>query len=254
MLIILSPAKTLNFAPHYISEMGTLPVFLKEADRLAQTLRKMNASGIAGLMSVSDKIALLNYERYQTWENQTVPSKAAITAFDGDVYDGLQAATLSENQFHLAQQNVRILSGLYGVLKPLDLIKPHRLEMGIRLTIGRHQNLYSYWADKITQEINRTLKESGKSLLLNLASQEYFKSINQKKLKATVITAEFRDFSNGNYRMVSFYAKKARGLMTRFILEHRIENPEDLKAFDSEGYRFAPAQSSDARLVFLRDH
>jgi uncharacterized protein len=205
-------------------------------------------------MDISPKLASLTFERYLTWFSDEVPQKQAILAFDGDVYDGLDAGSFSPADFESAEKHLRILSGLYGVLKPLDLIRPHRLEMGTRLEINGHKNLYPFWKDKIVTQINKALDESGTNILVNLASQEYFTSIDIRKLKGKIITADFKDMKNGKYRMISFFAKKARGLMTRFILQNSITDPEDMKAFDLEGYHFSPGLSRESTLVFTRDN
>jgi hypothetical protein len=254
MLIVLSPAKSLNFEPQTITKKSTRPLFQAETEMIAARMKQMPASEIATLMSVSDKLASLNYERYQSWGKTAEKPKAAIFAFDGDVYDGLDAGSFTEEQVFSAQKKIRILSGLYGVLRPLDLIRPHRLEMGTKLDVGGCKNLYEFWGGKLTTEISKAVLQSGSNILLNLASNEYFKSLDSKYFKSRLVSAEFKDLSNGSYKIVSFYAKRARGLMTRFVLDHQIENPDDLKAFDSEGYRFSPGMSSENRLTFIRDH
>ncbi len=254
MLTILSPAKTLNFAPQTLTKKKTLPVFGDESEQLVTVLQTLSATELARLMDISSNLAALNYERYQTWSKSPTLPKQAILAFDGDVYDGLNAAELSEKQLVLAQKRVRILSGLYGVLKPLDLLRPHRLEMGTTLQVNGYKNLYEFWQGKIVNEINKALRESGSNTLLNLASHEYFKSIDLKKLEGNIVTADFKDQKNGTYKIISFYAKKARGLMTRFILQNRITRPGDLKAFDMGGYRYEPGMSSKSHLIFARDH
>lgn len=254
MLTILSPAKTLNFAPQTSTKKKTLPVFGDETGQLVTILQDMTATDLSRLMDISPKLAALNYERYQTWKKSPALPKQAILTFDGDVYDGLNAADLSEKQLVWSQKRVRILSGLYGVLRPLDLIMPHRLEMGTTLEVNGHKNLYEFWQDKIVNEINKALQESGSNTLVNLASQEYFRSIDLKKLDGNIVTADFKDLKNGTYKIISFYAKKARGLMTRFILENRITHPCDLKAFDLDGYHYASGMSSKSHLIFVRDH
>jgi uncharacterized protein len=254
MLTILSPAKTLNFEPQLITKKSSIPVFSEEAEVLVEVLKTLTASDIEKLMSVSPKLAALNYERYQMWNPVRKNSKQAILAFDGDVYDGLDAKSLSEKQLNSAQKRIRILSGLYGVLKPLDLIQPHRLEMGTPLVVKDYKNLYAFWQDKIVSNINMALDENGNNVLVNLASKEYFKSIDSKKLNGSVITVDFKDRKNGTYQIISFFAKKARGLMSRFILENKITRPGDLKAFDTGGYYFSPAMSQENHLVFTRDN
>lgn len=254
MLLILSPAKTLNFEPQIITKKFSFPVFMTETEVLVEVLKTLTASDIEKLMSVSLKLAVLNYERYQTWNPARKNSKQAILAFDGDVYDGLDAKSLSEKQLSSAQKRIRILSGLYGVLKPLDLIQPYRLEMGTPLVVNGHKNLYSFWQDKIVTEINNALSESENNILVNLASKEYFKSIETKKLNGRVINIDFKDHKNGTYQIISFFAKKARGLMSRFILKNKISRPGDLKAFDYGGYYFSPTMSKENHLVFTRDN
>ena len=207
-------------------------------------------------MMISAALGQLNYECYQTWHQPCTPenAKQAVLAFNGDVYQGLDAATLSEAQLTQLQSKLRILSGLYGVLKPLDLMQPYRLEMGTKLKYQRSTDLYAFWKKKITPKVKEALAESGSNVLINLASNEYFKSIDTKKLGAEIVTPEFKDLKNGKYKMISFFAKKARGLMTRFILENNIEKVEDLQAFDSEGYVFNPRLSKPGRPVFTRDN
>ncbi len=254
MLVVLSPAKSLNFAPSTIDFEPSLPIFEKETTKLVKQLRRLSSTDIAQLMDISPKLAMLNFERYQQWSAQPDGPKAAILAFDGDVYDGLQAESLSLDELKAAQQQIRILSGLYGILRPLDLISPHRLEMGTTLQVGHHRNLYEFWGNKIARQINQSMFETGTISLLNLASNEYFKSIDQKTLKGNIIQVDFKDLKNGSYKIISFYAKRARGLMTRFILQHGIDKHDDLKAFDLEGYHFAPSLSKNDYLVFTRDH
>ena len=254
MLIILSPAKTLNFDHQQITKHYSIPVFMKETSVLVEKMQTLSASEIEKMMSVSPKLALLNYSRYQTWNPDAKNSKQAILAFDGDVYDGLDAKTLTEKQLKNAQKRIRILSGLYGVLKQLDLIQPHRLEMGTPLSMGNYKNLYSFWQDKIVSEINIALDESGNNFLVNLASNEYFKSIETKKLYGKIITVDFKDLKNDSYKIISFFAKKARGSMSRFILENNINRPDDIKAFDYGGYYFSPTLSKENHLVFTRDN
>lgn len=255
MLIVLSPAKSLNFDPILDPIALSQPLFEKETTQLVNKMQKLSAGQIARLMDISPKLATLNFERYQQWSSPPEGHKAAILAFDGDVYDGLDAKSLTAQQLETAQRGVRILSGLYGVLRPFDSIAPHRLEMGTALQVGRHKNLYEFWGTKIARQINESLEESGSQYLINLASNEYFKSIDSKSLKkAKVIQVDFKDQKNGAYKIISFYAKRARGLMTRFVLQHGIESPDDLKAFDLEGYHYAPSLSRTGHLVFTRDH
>jgi len=255
MLILISPAKSLDFETKNTNKNFSESSFLKESQSLIKQLRKLSTDEIADFMSISPKLAQLNFERFVNWhlpfnlEN----AKQAILAFKGDVYTGLDAGSLSETELHRAQNDLRILSGLYGVLRPLDLIQAYRLEMGKKLQTTKGKNLYEFWGDKITHEINKTLKEKEDKHLINLASNEYFKSVNKKKIKAEIITPVFKDLKNGQYKVISFFAKKARGLMTRFIIQNKITNPEHLKAFSSDGYVFNPHLSKDTELVFTRD-
>lgn len=253
MMIVLSPAKSMNFEAQQLVNTSSQPLYIKQAASIVEVLQRFSAAQLAELMSVSNSLATLNYERYQTWSPAPEVSKQAILAFDGDVYDGLDAGSLPAATLLEAQEKVRILSGLYGILRPLDLIQPHRLEMGTRLAIGNYPNLYGFWKDKITPALEAAMKESGSQVLVNLASEEYFKSIDTRAIDMQLITPEFRDLKNGRYKTISFYAKRARGLMTRFVLENHIQDPEDLKAFDREGYLFNPRLSSPAKPVFTRD-
>jgi cytoplasmic iron level regulating protein YaaA (DUF328/UPF0246 family) len=254
MLIVISPAKSLDFKTKPTTQEYTLPEFLNESEKLVAKLQKMNAKKLSNLMNISADLGNLNYERYQSWHLPFTPenSKQAVLAFNGDVYTGLDAPTLSEENLNLAQQKLRILSGLYGVLKPLDLMQPYRLEMGTKFGAGRAKDLYAFWGNKITKNIQEAVNESGSKILVNLASNEYYKSIDSKKLDAEIVTPAFKDMKNGEYKMISFFAKKARGLMTRFILEHNIENAGDLQAFGAEGYVFNPRLSKPGKPVFTR--
>ncbi len=254
MLIIISPAKSLNFEEKPVTSAYTVPEFLEESEKLVIRLRKMSPAQLSELMSISRNLGELNFQRYQEWNLPFTPenAKQAVLAFSGDVYQGLKASSLSEEKLKLAQKHLRILSGLYGVLKPLDLIQPYRLEMGTRLNYYRSRDLYEFWNPLLTKKINEAIDESGSKVLVNLASNEYFKSIDKKKLKGEIVTPEFKDFKNGKYKIISFYAKKARGLMTRFILENNITETESLQAFDSEGYVFNPQLSTPNNPVFTR--
>ncbi|SHF83585.1 hypothetical protein SAMN05444274_11058 [Mariniphaga anaerophila] len=254
MLVIISPAKSLDFKQKPTTSEFTVPEFLIESEKLIDKLRKTSAKKLSELMGISANLGNLNFERYQMWHLPFTPenAKQAVLAFNGDVYSGLDATSLPEEKLKAAQQKLRILSGLYGVLKPLDLIQPYRLEMGTKLNIGKAKDLYSFWGDKITAKIQEAVDESGTKTLVNLASNEYYKSVNTKKLNAEIVTPAFKDMKNGQYKMISFYAKKARGLMTRFILENSIENADDLQAFDVDGYVFNPRLSSPGNPVFTR--
>ncbi|MGP1364998.1 peroxide stress protein YaaA [Neisseria sicca] len=254
MFFVLSPAKNLNEkAPTPVKEF-TQPDLLAEAEILMRQLRELAPQQIAELMHVSDKIALLNAERNAEWHTPFTPdnAKQAVFMFNGDVYEGIAADTLKPEQIQYLQQHVRLLSGLYGVLRPLDLMQPYRLEMGTAFANTRGKNLYEFWGDIITDLLNDTLAQAGSDILINLASQEYFKSVNTKKLKARLITPVFKDEKNGKYKIISFYAKRARGLMVRYAAEHNITDPEMLKNFDYEGYSFNAAASNESEWVFMR--
>jgi cytoplasmic iron level regulating protein YaaA (DUF328/UPF0246 family) len=254
MLTLVSPAKTLDYESPLATDTYTQPRFTEQSQQLIETLRQLSVQDVAELMKLSDKLASLNVARYQSWEPKHTPDNArpAVLAFKGDVYTGLDAESLSETDFSFAQQHLRILSGLYGVLRPLDLLEPYRLEMGTRLKTASGDNLYQFWGERITAALNEELKTSD-DVVVNLASNEYFKSVQPKALNARLITPVFKDFKNGQYKIISFYAKKARGLMSRYIIQNRIDAPEAIKAFDLEGYYFSPEQSKGDTWVFLRD-
>lgn len=256
MLIVISPAKTLDFETPGHSTIYSEAEFLKESNLLIKELRKLKVDEIADFMGISPKLALLNFERFFQWQlpftNEN--AKQALLAFKGDVFTGIDAASFSDEDFKRSQTDLRILSGLYGVLNPMDLIQAYRLEMGKKLKTRKGGNLYQFWDGKITNSINQSLNENNHKELINLASNEYFKSINKKKIKAEIVTPAFKDLKNGEYKMISFYAKKARGLMTRFIIQNKITDPNDLKAFDLDGYMYNPALSKELEPVFTRDH
>lgn len=254
MIFLLSPAKNLNEQTPAPTTEHTQPVLLKEAEQLMARVKQLSPHEIASLMHVSDKIALLNAERNSRWHTPFTPdnAKQAVFMFNGDVYEGLGADTLAPASLNYLQKHTRLLSGLYGLLRPLDLIQPYRLEMGTPLLNPRGKNLYEFWGGKITDALNQTLQESAAEALVNLASQEYFKSVNPAKLQARLITPVFKDEKNGNYKIISFYAKRARGLMMRYAAEHGISDPEGLKNFDYEGYIFNSAASNEKEWVFLR--
>ena len=255
MFFVLSPAKNLNEkAPAPVKEF-TQPYLLAEAEILMRQLRELAPQQIAELMHVSDKIALLNAERNAEWHTPFTPdnAKQAVFMFNGDVYEGIAADTLKPEQIQYLQQHVRLLSGLYGILRPLDLMQPYRLEMGTAFANTRGKNLYEFWGNIITDLLNDTLAQAGSDTLVNLASQEYFKSVNTKNLKARLITPVFKDEKNGKYKIISFYAKRARGLMVRYAAEHNITAPEMLKNFDYEGYAFNEAASNESEWVFMRE-
>ena len=255
MLMIISPAKKLDFKSAPVSKTYTIPEFLEDSEVFIKKLKTFSPAKVSKLMGISKTLGELNFERYQTWHLPFTPenAKQAVLAFNGDVYQGLVAKTLSEKQLEFAQEHLRILSGLYGVLRPLDLIQPYRLEMGAKLPVKRKKNLYQYWSGKITQNINKAVQVSGSDILVNLASNEYYKSIDTNKIEAKIITPKFKDLKNREYKIISLFAKKARGLMARFIIENRITNPEDIKAFESDGYYYNPRLSESTTPVFTRE-
>ena len=254
LVTIISPAKKLDYSPIEKNLDSTVPGLLEHSNELIKYLKSLNPQEVSSLMGLSDKLGALNYERFQEWETPFTKSnsKQAILAFKGDVYQGLDAESLSETELIWAQKHVRILSGLYGVLKPLDLMQAYRLEMGTKFPTNRGKNLYEFWNSIITDELNRTFS-SKKATLLNLASNEYFKSINSIELKANVITPIFMDRKNGKYKIISFFAKKARGLMTRYIIKNQIEDIADIQNFEEGGYFFNEEMSKDNKPVFCRD-
>jgi len=254
MLMVISPAKTLDYESPLATQTYTQPEFLDDACELVDQLKALEPHQISNLMSISDKLGQLNADRFRTWHTPFTPENArqAILAFKGDVYTGLAAESFSEDDFQFAQEHLRMLSGLYGVLKPLDLMQPYRLEMGTRFENHRGKDLYAFWGSRITDEINRLLANDD-GVLVNLASNEYFKSIRKKELEGRLITPQFKDWKNGQYKMISFYAKKARGLMCRYAIQNRITQADDLKGFDLDGYYFSEDQSNGDNWVFLRN-
>jgi len=253
MLIVISPAKTLDFDTAPVTTEHSQPRFLAQSQRLINDLQKLSAADIASLMKLSDKLAGLNMARFQTWSApfDLENAKQAVLAFKGDVYTGLDAETLDAAGFKFMQQHLRILSGLYGVLKPLDLMQAYRLEMGTKFANVKGKNLYQFWGPQLRESLQAELTDG---ILINLASNEYFKAVEAKKLNARIITPVFKDWKNGQYKIISFYAKKARGLMSRYIIEQRIEQAEQIKQFDIDGYRFSPEMSEADEWVFIRDH
>ncbi|HED3065952.1 TPA: peroxide stress protein YaaA [Kluyvera ascorbata] len=254
MLILISPAKTLDYQSELTTKRFTQPALLEHSQQLIREARKLSAPQIKALMGISDKLADLNATRFHDWHPDFTPDNArqAILAFKGDVYTGLQAETFSEADFDFAQQHLRMLSGLYGVLRPLDLMQPYRLEMGIRLENPRGKDLYQFWGDEITNTLNAALEAQGDDVVINLASDEYFRSVKPKALAGRIIKPVFLDEKNGKFKVISFYAKKARGLMSRYIIENRLSKPEQLTGFNSEGYFFDAEHSSAEELVFKR--
>ncbi|WP_053140352.1 peroxide stress protein YaaA [Erwinia billingiae] len=254
MLMVISPAKTLDFESPLATKRFTQPALLDDSQKLIEVARKLTPAQIGSLMHISDKLAGLNANRFHNWHPPFTPENArqAILAFKGDVYTGLQAETFKEKDFDFAQQHLRMLSGLYGLLRPLDLMQAYRLEMGIRLENPAGKDLYTFWGDKLTEALNAALAEQGDDVLLNLASDEYFKAVKPKKLSGRIIKPVFLDEKNGKFKVISFYAKKARGLMSRYVIENRLTKPAQLKKFDVDGYVFVPEESSDSELMFKR--
>ena len=254
MLIVLSPAKSLDYTTPSVTAVHTEPDFIQRSAELIDTLRQFSPAQIGGLMRISDPLAALNASRYALWSPHftTGNAKQAILAFNGDVYEGLDAASLSAKQLRFAQSHIRILSGLYGVLRPLDLMQPYRLEMGTRLPTPRGKDLYAFWGDAVTEALAQVMGERQSKALINLASEEYFKVVKPRLLDVPVVTPVFEDWKNGKYKVISFYAKRARGLMARYAALKGITRPEKLKAFDSEGYAFDAACSDAHSWVFRR--
>lgn len=255
MLIVVSPAKTLDYESPLVTEQYTLPELTEHSQQLIEVCRELTPMDIARLMKVSDKIAGLNAARFAEWVPTFTPENArpAMFAFKGDVYTGLAAETMTDEQIAYAQQHFRMLSGLYGLLRPLDLMQPYRLEMGTKLENPRGANLYQFWGNIITDKVNQALAEQGDDILVNLASNEYFKSVKPKQVKGTIITPVFKDAKKEQYKVISFYAKKARGLMARYIIDNQIDSIEKLKEFDAAGYYFVAAESTATELVFKRE-
>lgn len=252
MKLVISPAKSLDYETKLPTSKSTEACFLSEAQRLNKLLKKKSAKSLSKLMSISDNLGQLNYERNQEWELPFTKNTArpAVYAFNGDVYRGLDAYTISTKKLDKLQDTVRILSGLYGVLKPLDLIMPYRLEMGTKMPVGRNKNLYEFWKKKVTQALNDELEED--ELFINLASNEYFKAVDTKVLKVPVVHIDFKEFKNGNYKTIGIFAKLARGLMTRYIIENEAQTIDDIKGFNLENYRFHEQLSKENHLVFTR--
>lgn len=258
MIFVLSPAKALDYDTPPSVATFTQPEHLDTAAGLIDILREFSPAEVANLMGLSDQLAALNVARYQSWSLPFSPdnAKQAVLAFNGDVYAGLDASSLSEKDLDWAQQHLRILSGLYGVLRPLDLMQPYRLEMGTRLQTPAGKTLYAWWGDRLTEALNQLVAESEEAgelpVLVNLASEEYFKSVKPLMLKARIVTPVFQDWKGGNYKIISFYAKRARGMMARHAITKRITDVDGLKSFDAEGYAFAPEASDADRPVFRR--
>jgi cytoplasmic iron level regulating protein YaaA (DUF328/UPF0246 family) len=254
MLIVLSPAKSLDYETPPSTDQHTLPIFINESAKLVSDLKKLSLQEVAELMSLSDKLAALNVARFGDWSKTFTPknSKQALLAFNGDVYEGLDAKSLNKKGLEYAQAHVRVLSGLYGVLKPLDLMQAYRLEMGTAFQNKVGKDLYAFWGNKITEALKQELDQQKSKVLINLASDEYFKSVKPTELAYPIIAPVFQDEKAGKYKIISFYAKRARGLMTRFIIDNKIDKAEDLKEFNLEGYQYAPKESSTDKPIFRR--
>lgn len=255
MLHVISPAKTLDFETPAKTAVHTQPQFLDHSQELINDLRVLTPPQVSQLMSISEKLGELNAQRFLEWQLpfSTENAKQAVLAFKGDVYTGMEAENFSKTDFTFAQQHLRILSGLYGLLRPLDLIQPYRLEMGTGFANARGKNLYHFWGDIITNQLNQELDAQKERVLVNLASTEYWGAVNTKKLHAEVITPVFKDSKNGQYKIISFFAKKARGMMSAYIIQNKLKKVEHIKAFDTAGYRYDERSSSPKEWVFLRD-
>lgn len=252
MLIVLSPAKSLDLDTPPTTRLSTEPDFIDRSAMLIDRLRQFSPAEVSSLMDLSDNLAALNVGRYASWTTDHADARQAVMAFNGDVYAGLDARSLKPAQLAYTQARVRILSGLYGLLRPLDKIHPHRLEMGTRLDNQHGKDLYAFWGDTITDALNRSAREQGAKVLLNLASEEYFKSVKPGQLEVPVISPVFEDWKNGKYKIISFYAKRARGMFARYAAVKGISDPQKLKRFHVDGYAYVPAQSDDRRWVFRR--
>jgi len=254
MLFLLSPAKSLDYDTPATTDRHTLPQFIDESATLIEVLQPYTPAQIASLMDLSDALATLNVARYGAWSRtfSADNSKQAVLAFNGDVYEGLDAGSLSQADLDWAQTHVGILSGLYGILRPLDWMQPYRLEMGTKLPNPRGKDLYAWWGDTLAEHLNQQLAEQGDNVIVNLASQEYFKSVKRKALKARVVECVFEDWKAGKWKIISFHAKRARGLMARYAITHRAKKPANLLGFDLEGYAYDAAVSEPDRLVFRR--
>jgi uncharacterized protein len=252
MLLVLSPAKSLDLETPSPTQEHTLPDFIDRAGQLIGVLRDLSPGQVGDLMHISDPLSVLNVARYASWTADHAEGYQAVMAFDGDVYGGLDARSLPLDAIAFAQRHLRILSGLYGLLRPLDLIHPYRLEMGTRLANPGGKDLYTFWGEAITRALNAQLAETGSTALVNLASEEYFKSVKPKLLDAPVVTPVFEDWKNGTYKIISFYAKRARGMMARYAIEKGITDPQALKAFDVDGYAFVAGESTERNWIFRR--
>lgn len=254
MLIVLSPAKSLDYKTPAKVKSPTLPEFVTESAKLIADLKKLSPQELADLMGLSDQLAALNVGRYRDWSKKFTEenSKPAIYAFDGDVYDGFDVKSLSSKGVEFAQEHIRILSGLYGSLRPLDLMQPYRLEMGTAFKNSRGRDLYAFWGEQVTDSLKKILEKQKRPALLNLASEEYFKVLQARKFDCPVIAPVFQDEKDGKYKIISFYAKRARGLMARYVVDNRITDPADLKGFNLDGYKYYPSESTPEKPIFRR--
>ncbi len=255
MLTVISPAKTLDFDTPSTTRKKTQPVFLDRSEELVKAARKLDPDDIQKLMHVSGKIAALNHQRFMNWSRPFTPknAKQSLLAFKGDVYVGLEAESMDAAQLDFAQKHLCILSGLYGLLRPLDLMQPYRLEMGLGFSNKAGDNLYQFWGDVITRELNKAIRKSGSGVLVNLASNEYFRAVQPGSLDADIVTPMFKDLRGDRYRVISFFAKRARGQMARFIIDNELNEPDGMKKFRVDGYRFNKGESTARELVFTRD-
>ncbi len=255
MLMVVSPAKSLDFESKAKTQRFTEPEYLEESTELVSQLKKMSPEDFSELMHISSNLGELNHHRFANWHApfDLKNAKQAIFAFKGDVYIGLEAEQFSTADINFAQKHLRILSGLYGLLRPLDLMQAYRLEMGSKLKNKKGKNLYEFWDSKLTENLNTLFEQENKPVLINLASNEYFSAIKPNQLNAKVVTPTFKDFANGQYKIISFFAKKARGAMAAYIIKNRIRNPTRLQEFNVDGYRYSETDSTAAQPVFLRD-
>ena len=254
MLVVISPAKNLDYQTPAATNIFTQPQMLDDSQTLIEHCQKLSPAKIASLMKISDKLAGLNADRYASWSTpfNTDNAKQALLAFNGDVYTGIDASSFSQKDFDYAQQHLRILSGLYGVLRPLDLMQAYRLEMGTKLDTGDSKNLYQFWGERISNNLNAAIEAQGDNVLVNLASNEYFKAVKPKVLNAEIYTPVFQDCKNGQYKVISFFAKRARGMMARYILQNQLTEVSQLQQFDTAGYQFSTEKSQGTELVFTR--
>ncbi len=255
MLMLISPAKTLDFTTPPTTDNYDIPQFLNDSQELINLAKKLSPADISSLMKISDKLGILNFERFQEWHTpfNLDNAKQAILAFKGDVYTGLDAQSMNSEDLSWANQHLAILSGLYGLLRPLDLIQAYRLEMGTKFANDKGKNLYDFWGEKLTNSVNSLLANDKYPVLINLASNEYYKAIQEKSIAANIITPIFKDEKNGKYKIISFYAKKARGLMARWVIDNRIADPKDLSQFNVDGYFYDAEESTAKQLIFKRE-